>query len=96
MAEGSSRKRRRSEKDKRKSISADYGIASPIHKSLRFDEGGVVEYRKGAIRKIVLHNFLTFDDVTIEPSPQLNVIVGPNGKSIIPIVGLCRDDIYNG
>ncbi|KAL5482188.1 hypothetical protein EMCRGX_G022483 [Ephydatia muelleri] len=36
-------------------------------------------FRKGALVRVLLHNFLTFDDVQFEPCAQLNVVVGPNG-----------------
>jgi chromosome segregation ATPase len=37
-------------------------------------------YHPGAIVRIRVHNFLTYDDAVIEPGPRLNIIVGPNGS----------------
>jgi hypothetical protein len=43
-------------------------------------------WTRGQIFRIRLHNFLTFDDVELYPSPKLNVIVGPNGTGKSSIV----------
>ena len=36
-------------------------------------------FEPGAILRVKLHNFLTYDDVEFRPGPRLNVIMGPNG-----------------
>lgn len=37
-------------------------------------------YRKGAIKKIRVHDFMTYNGtVTIDPGPRLNLVLGPNG-----------------
>lgn len=43
-------------------------------------------YRKGSVRRIKLHNFLTYDDTEFFPGPYLNVIIGPNGTGKSSIV----------
>jgi chromosome segregation ATPase len=52
------------------------------------------EFRKGAIRKISMKNFMTYDDCSFEPGPGLNLVLGPNGtgkSSIVSAIclGLC-------
>ncbi len=37
------------------------------------------KYLPGAIRRIALHNFLTYEDVEFQVGPYLNLICGPNG-----------------
>nr|WJN25112.1 structural maintenance of chromosome protein [Pseudozyma thailandica] len=37
------------------------------------------KYLPGSIRRIALHNFLTYDDVSFKVGPYLNLICGPNG-----------------
>lgn len=39
----------------------------------------LLEYRKGSISSIRLRNFLTYYDVQINPGPDLNLVMGPNG-----------------
>uniref|UniRef100_A0AC34GWG4 Structural maintenance of chromosomes protein 5 n=1 Tax=Panagrolaimus sp. ES5 TaxID=591445 RepID=A0AC34GWG4_9BILA len=48
------------------------------------------DYPRGSIRKLVFHDFLTYNHVECIPGPSMNVIVGPNGtgKSTI-ICGIC-------
>ncbi|KAF7317180.1 Purine nucleoside phosphorylase [Mycena chlorophos] len=36
-------------------------------------------YIPGSIKRIKLHNFVTYDDVEFHPGPHLNMILGPNG-----------------
>ncbi|KAK9858828.1 hypothetical protein WJX84_008822 [Apatococcus fuscideae] len=36
-------------------------------------------YGKGAVLKVVVHNFMTFKDAEILPGPHLNLVLGPNG-----------------
>mmetsp|Transcript_21036 Transcript_21036/g.67785 ORF Transcript_21036/g.67785 Transcript_21036/m.67785 type:complete len:1132 (-) Transcript_21036:50-3445(-) len=43
-------------------------------------------YNTGMIRKVVMHNFLTYEDVEFSPGPRLNVIMGPNGTGKSSIV----------
>lgn len=37
------------------------------------------EYVPGAVMRVRMNNFMTHGDVTFEPGPRLNVVVGPNG-----------------
>lgn len=58
-------------------------------------------HQSGAIVKLRLRNFMTYNDVTIEPGPNLNMVIGPNGtgKSAIVcsiIVGLAGDVTLTG
>lgn len=39
----------------------------------------ISNYKPGSIRRVRLHNFLTYADVEFFPGPRLNVVVGPNG-----------------
>jgi hypothetical protein len=41
---------------------------------------GLNEYPIGAIVRIALENFMTYDYVELKPGPGLNVVVGPNGS----------------
>lgn len=43
-------------------------------------------FSRGAVLKLRLENFLTFDRVVIHPKPELNVMVGPNGTGKSSIV----------
>eukprot|EP00897_Mesotaenium_endlicherianum_P004315 jgi/Mesen1/3911/ME000208S02919 len=48
-------------------------------------------YYAGNIIKITCRNFMTYDDMTIIPSPRLNLIIGPNGtgkSSLVCAIGL--------
>ncbi len=36
--------------------------------------------KRGTIRRVRMHNFLTFDDCEVFPGPKLNVVIGPNGS----------------
>ncbi len=36
-------------------------------------------FRPGAITRVKMLNFLTFDDCDVYPGPHLNIILGPNG-----------------
>lgn len=49
------------------------------------------KFAPGSIQCIKLKNFLTFEKMTISPSPGLNLIIGPNGSgksSIVCAIGL--------
>mmetsp|Transcript_21152 Transcript_21152/g.32444 ORF Transcript_21152/g.32444 Transcript_21152/m.32444 type:complete len:113 (-) Transcript_21152:3466-3804(-) len=46
----------------------------------------IKEYARGAIKRIQLHNFLTYNDVEIVPGPRLNCIMGPNGTGKSSVV----------
>ena len=48
------------------------------------------EFRRGSIRRVVLHNFMTYSDCWLTPGPRLNLVVGPNGSGKSTIVcALC-------
>ena len=36
-------------------------------------------YKIGAVLRVKMVNFLTYDDCEVFPGPRLNVILGPNG-----------------
>ena len=38
------------------------------------------EFRRGSVLRILLRNFLTFDDTEVFPGARLNVVLGPNGS----------------
>lgn len=44
------------------------------------------KFSKGSIQCIKLRNFMTFEKITISPSPGLNVIIGPNGSGKSSII----------
>ncbi|KAG1669174.1 Structural maintenance of chromosomes protein 5 [Nymphon striatum] len=46
----------------------------------------VTEYHEGSIVRIMCENFLTYDSVKINPGPNLNMIIGPNGTGKSSIV----------
>ena len=49
------------------------------------------KFAPGSIQCIKLRNFMTFEKMTISPSPGLNLIIGPNGtgkSSIVCAIGL--------
>ena len=60
----------------------DFGreLDGPVRKrtktEARYDERA---YVPGALMKVRMHNFMTHKDVTFEPGPRLNVVLGPNG-----------------
>jgi structural maintenance of chromosomes protein 5 len=37
-------------------------------------------HRKGAVTRILVRNFLTYDNVEVRPGPGFNIIMGPNGS----------------
>jgi ABC-type multidrug transport system ATPase subunit len=43
-------------------------------------------FRQGAIVRVKLHNFMTYDDCEFEPGPGLNLVLGPNGTGKSSIV----------
>ena len=43
-------------------------------------------YEVGAIVRVKLHQFLTYQDVEFKPGPRLNVVMGPNGTGKSSIV----------
>jgi len=49
-------------------------------------------YRRGAIIRIQMHNFLTYTDAEVRPGAKLNIVVGPNGtgkSSVVCAICLC-------
>ena len=36
-------------------------------------------YNDGAILRVKMYNFLTFDSAVVFPGPRLNIVLGPNG-----------------
>ena len=46
------------------------------------DEG----FSRGAVVRVSLRNFLTYDEVTIRPGPRLNLLIGPNGSGKSTVV----------
>jgi chromosome segregation ATPase len=53
------------------------GLSSPVVQ--RRKGLSLTEYVEGSIRRVKLHNFVTYDDVEFFPGPRLNVVVAPNG-----------------
>lgn len=50
-----------------------------------------LKYRRGAIRRVKLQNFMTYSTVEVQPGPSLNVVCGFNGSgksSLIIAIGL--------
>ena len=43
-------------------------------------------FSRGAVVRVTLRNFLTYDDVTVRPGPRLNLLIGPNGSGKSTIV----------
>lgn len=43
------------------------------------DERGENEYQPGAIVRVKLINFVTYEDAVFYPGPNLNMVIGPNG-----------------
>lgn len=99
MVEQSSRKRAQYDQPSQRSGA---GPSAPMPKRPRlpvFDDdmmadgsfgGDSAKFQKGAIRKMVFHNFMTYAHAEFEPGPRLNVVMAPNGcgKSTI-VAGLC-------
>jgi len=49
-----------------------------------------VPFTHGNITSLKMHNFLTFNDVSLSPGPRLNLIIGPNGSGKSTVVNaLC-------
>jgi structural maintenance of chromosomes protein 5 len=49
-------------------------------------------FATGAILRIKLENFVTYDSLEFQPGPNLNVIIGPNGtgkSTIVCAICLC-------
>jgi hypothetical protein len=53
--------------------------ATPPSKRFRAVAGAEKPFPVGAITRVTLRNFVTFDAVQFEPGPALNCICGPNG-----------------
>ncbi|XP_068603911.1 structural maintenance of chromosomes protein 5-like [Brachionichthys hirsutus] len=52
--------------------------------------GGAGPFVDGSIRRLTMTNFMTYDYTVVNPGPQLNMIVGPNGTGKSSIVcALC-------
>ncbi|KAF0295653.1 Structural maintenance of chromosomes protein 5 [Amphibalanus amphitrite] len=43
-------------------------------------------FSRGAVVRIKLRNFLTYDEVTVNPGPRLNLLIGPNGSGKSTVV----------
>jgi len=43
------------------------------------NDRGEDEYQAGAITRVQLTNFITYEDVVFYPGPYLNMVIGPNG-----------------
>ncbi|BFZ58528.1 Structural maintenance of chromosomes protein 5 [Savitreella phatthalungensis] len=72
--------------------------ASPAVKKRRVsqdsDEDGAAlshaDFALGAITRIRMQNFMTYDDIEYLPGPALNMIIGPNGSGKSTVVaGIC-------
>ncbi len=48
------------------------------------EQAGPIAYRKGAIVRVLMRNFLTYDEAEVIPGPRLNLLVGPNGAGLDP------------
>lgn len=62
---------------------------SDVHasKRARREVFAASEYAAGAIRRVTLHNFMSYSDAELfDPGPRLNCIVGPNGTGKSSIV----------
>ena len=55
--------------------------SSVLYNDKRWDVDGLKEigYRVGSLVRVLMKNFLTYDDGEVFPGPRLNVILGPNG-----------------
>ncbi|GMH32530.1 hypothetical protein BSKO_00364 [Bryopsis sp. KO-2023] len=52
--------------------------------------GRSAEYPRGTLKRIVVHNFMTYSYARLEAEPKLNVILGPNGTGKSSVVcALC-------
>ncbi|KAH3767968.1 structural maintenance of chromosome protein [Pelomyxa schiedti] len=60
--------------------------AAPVATMSRQPSGGGLAYRVGAIVRIRMVNFVTYDDCEMHPGPGLNVVIGPNGSGKSSIV----------
>lgn len=64
--------------------------AHTVNKGTELHEDHLPQFREGSIIKVVLHNFMTYDDCSFEPGPGLNLVLGPNGTGKSSIVSaLC-------
>ena len=63
----------------RRADDSDELIGSPSRKRARPGRSDATAYVPGAIMRVRVHNFMTHSDVTFEPGPRLNVVIGPNG-----------------
>ncbi|KAI9056134.1 hypothetical protein LZ554_001062 [Drepanopeziza brunnea f. sp. 'monogermtubi'] len=43
------------------------------------DEGGAAEFKPGAIIRVKLRNFVTYESAEFFPGPSMNMVIGPNG-----------------
>ena len=55
-------------------------------KKTKLDSQSLPTFREGAIIKVKLKNFMTYDDCEFEPGPGLNLVLGPNGTGKSSIV----------
>lgn len=71
-----------SKRDRAKSQDANGGP----QKRTKLDDNALPTFREGAIVRIKMQNFMTYDDCEFEPGPGLNLVLGPNGTGKSSIV----------
>ena len=78
-------------RERRSDLLATNGVQSHSYNDGRVvDANDLPIYRNGSIKRVKLHNFMTYDDCVFEPGPGLNLVLGPNGTGKSSIVSaLC-------
>lgn len=65
-------------------------IDLPEAKRAKTNTANSVELKPGAIVRIRMQNFMTYDDISYDFGPALNMIIGPNGSGKSTVVaGIC-------
>ncbi|XP_068611158.1 structural maintenance of chromosomes protein 5-like [Brachionichthys hirsutus] len=88
--EGSSKKRRLGHVKGSSKMSDASLCSSPASPAPERTGGGAAPFGDGAIVRLTMNNFLTYDYSEVNPGPRLNMIVGANGTGKSSIVcALC-------
>ncbi|KAI0476179.1 hypothetical protein GGR56DRAFT_665927 [Xylariaceae sp. FL0804] len=67
-------------------------LASPLngHTSMNRHDGAPADFQPGAIVRVTLRDFVTYEHAEFKPGPSMNMVIGPNGTGKSSLVcGIC-------